>query len=359
MSATPPAWTCDAGGVAATNAEIRAWARENGYTVAERGRISGAVVAAYAAAHPVEPVVDDEPDLGDPDPMEAGRTYAYAPPDQDLAPGAVPDQSHAPPGVPPRPPWTPSFGPPPTEQVPTPTGPPPAWGAPPPPPGHPPAPPSWGRPPPGQEWTPPGATSSGQDGFAVAALVTGLLPCVGILGIVFGAVALGRIRKSAKKGRVMAIAGIVLGTLWLLAVGISIALGVAGEADRADDGSVTRRGSVSVDALRAGDCPTSLPDGVIRTIDLVPCSQPHRAEVYSTFTLTGSRFPGEDETIRLANGGCLERLITFVGRPRESSFEIYYLTPTSATWALGDRTVHCLLTTANGSLLPPGSAKAP
>ncbi len=349
----------------ATNADIRAWARENGYTVAERGRISGAVVAAYAAAH--EPVVGDEPDVGDPDPPEPGQTYAYAPPDQDLAPGPVPDEGHAPPGAPARPPWTPSFGSPPTEQVPSPTGRPRAWGAPPPPSGYPPprptgypppppsgylpAPPSWGP--------PPGATSSGLDGFAVAALVTGLIPCAGILGIVFGAVALGRIRKSAKKGRGMAIAGIVLGALWLLAGGIGTALSLAGEADRADDGSVTRRGSVKVDALRTGDCPTSLPDGVIRTIDLAPCSQPHRAEVYGTFTLTGSRFPGEEETTRLANSGCLERLITFVGKPREASFEIYYLTPTSATWAVGDRTVHCLLTTANGALLPPGSAKAP
>ena len=32
-------------------AEIRAWARENGYDVPERGRVSAAVRAAYAAAH--------------------------------------------------------------------------------------------------------------------------------------------------------------------------------------------------------------------------------------------------------------------------------------------------------------------
>lgn len=31
--------------------EIREWARANGHTVSERGRLSGAVVAAYDAAH--------------------------------------------------------------------------------------------------------------------------------------------------------------------------------------------------------------------------------------------------------------------------------------------------------------------
>lgn len=33
-------------------AEIRAWAKERGYLLAPRGRIPGAVAAAYAAAHP-------------------------------------------------------------------------------------------------------------------------------------------------------------------------------------------------------------------------------------------------------------------------------------------------------------------
>jgi len=31
--------------------EVREWARQNGHTVSERGRLSGAVVAAYEAAH--------------------------------------------------------------------------------------------------------------------------------------------------------------------------------------------------------------------------------------------------------------------------------------------------------------------
>lgn len=33
-------------------AEVRAWAKQNGYEVAERGRIAASVAAAYDAAHP-------------------------------------------------------------------------------------------------------------------------------------------------------------------------------------------------------------------------------------------------------------------------------------------------------------------
>lgn len=39
------------GGTGASAADIRAWARENGYTVPDRGRVSAEVREAYAAAH--------------------------------------------------------------------------------------------------------------------------------------------------------------------------------------------------------------------------------------------------------------------------------------------------------------------
>ena len=39
------------GGDGASAADIRAWARENGYTVPDRGRVSAEVREAYAAAH--------------------------------------------------------------------------------------------------------------------------------------------------------------------------------------------------------------------------------------------------------------------------------------------------------------------
>jgi hypothetical protein len=54
--------------------------------------------------------------------------------------------------------------------------------------------------------------------MAIAGFVLGLLGFAGItaiLGIVFGSVALSRIRRTAQEGKGLAIAGIVLGSCWL------------------------------------------------------------------------------------------------------------------------------------------------
>jgi hypothetical protein len=80
----------------------------------------------------------------------------------------------------------------------------------------------------GQPWQ----LQSGTDGFAIAALVLGLLGFIGIcaiLGVVFGLVALNRIGTSGRGGRGMAIAGTVLGGVWLvLTIIVVIAVSVSG-----------------------------------------------------------------------------------------------------------------------------------
>ena len=65
--------------------------------------------------------------------------------------------------------------------------------------------------------------------MAIAGFVLGLLGFVGIsaiLGIVFGAVALGRIRRTYQQGRGLAIAGIVLGSCWLALFAFLIVIGL-------------------------------------------------------------------------------------------------------------------------------------
>lgn len=94
------------------------------------------------------------------------------------------------------------------------------------PPSHP-APPGWGGPPPGAIY--PGVSTATQvSGLAVASLVTGLffwfcaLP--GIVSIVLGHLALEDIESSggAKRGRGMAVAGIVLGWVGIGIVGVLV-----------------------------------------------------------------------------------------------------------------------------------------
>jgi hypothetical protein len=67
--------------------------------------------------------------------------------------------------------------------------------------------------------------------MAIAGFVLGLLGLFGItaiLGIVFGSVALSRIRRTAQEGRGLAIAGIVLGSCWLAVLVLTVIAGVIG-----------------------------------------------------------------------------------------------------------------------------------
>ncbi|MFO0702660.1 MAG: DUF4190 domain-containing protein [Candidatus Andersenbacteria bacterium] len=60
------------------------------------------------------------------------------------------------------------------------------------------------------------STGKGTNGFAIASLICGFLPGVSLLAIVFGFVALSQIKQNGEGGRGMAIAGIVLGFLWIV-----------------------------------------------------------------------------------------------------------------------------------------------
>jgi len=187
----------------------------------------------------------------------------------------------------------------------------------------------------------------------------GIIPVfAGILGIVFGIIALVRIRRSGRRGRGLAIAGIVLGGLWFLGVASLVALGLTNTADRADDGAVVARGSVAATELRTGDCPFSLPDSAARTLSVVPCTEPHVAEVFASFPLNTGAYPGEAEAKRFGGGGCTDRLAGYVGPGREDEFDVVFLYPTDQSWRLGDRTVSCLITAPEGGTLPTQSVKA-
>jgi Domain of unknown function (DUF4190) len=77
-------------------------------------------------------------------------------------------------------------------------------------------------------WAPPVLAASSTSGMAIAGFVLGLLGfgvITAILGIVFGAVALSRIRTTGQGGKGLAIAGIVLGSCWLALFVILIVIG--------------------------------------------------------------------------------------------------------------------------------------
>ena len=191
----------------------------------------------------------------------------------------------------------------PTGSSPTPP-PPPAGAAPPPPPVGPPpsfgAVPPCGTPPPA--WGPQGSgmpvgppVKRGTNGLAVAALVLGIFWVCGLgslLAVIFGFVALGQIKRLGVGGKGLAIAGIVLGIIGLLA---TVAVGVV--------------------AVVAADEVVTNQAGELDDVEIVRCSAGDggRAEVTIDVTNDSSRRSTYFITIRVSEAGTSESLGTTVG----------------------------------------------
>jgi hypothetical protein len=214
-------------------------------------------------------------------------------------------------------------------------------------------------PPPDYGTPPPYGVRPPTDGFSIAALVLGILPfTAGLLGIVFGILGLRRTAGGKRSGRGMAIAGIVLGSLWLAGIGIATGFVAtsSGTPHHAVDAAAPQ--DVDIDSLKVGECINESPDQAPITVPLVPCSQPHDSEVFAVFSLTGRKYPGDAAVVRFAQGGCDKRFDAYVGTAADSdNWDIGYYTPTADTWSVGDRRVFC---TASHSDLTPltGSVRA-
>lgn len=104
-------------------------------------------------------------------------------------------------------------------------------------------------------------------------------------------------------------------------------------------------GKVSLYGLRRGDCLIDFDDSQ-SSFNLVDCSEPHDAEVFAELVLGVDAYPGDDEVAAAADELCFgQNFEDFVGTPHATSvIRSLRSKPSSETWALGDRTINCLLT---------------
>ena len=113
----------------------------------------------------------------------------------------------------------------------------------------------------------------------------------------------------------------------------------------------------NVFSLKVGDCFNSPPTGEVGSVDRASCSEPHQFEVYATFNLTGSSWPGKSTVQQQAGDGCLSRFASYIGIGYEYS-EWYgsKMYPTQDSWNRGDdRGVTCLVRQEYGMTV--GSAR--
>ncbi|NKZ05826.1 DUF4190 domain-containing protein [Actinomadura latina] len=199
------------------------------------------------------------------------------------------------------------------------------------------------------------------NGLAVAAFVTGLLGCFGVLGLILGAIALSQIGRNGGRGRGFAIAGIIFSCLWIVTgvtIGVIAANSDSSGGDRATP-SVTRTKPKEVDAkkMKLGDCindntaaanPSASEPVEVESVKIVPCTSPHDGEVTAVFRLSGSTLPPEAQLRRLASDGCKIRTRARISRdPAAGSLANSYYYPTDDSWRQGDRSVTCVAVAAD------------
>lgn len=103
----------------------------------------------------------------------------------------------------------------------------------------------------------------------------------------------------------------------------------------------------AVFSLKTGDCFD--PRGQ-QSYTLISCDSPHQAEVFATFRLTGTKWPGNTAVQATATSGCAGRLTGYVNPELAISLTSSYVYPDSIAWQAGTRTVICEVRAISGQL---------
>jgi hypothetical protein len=160
-------------------------------------------------------------------------------------------------------------------------------------------------------------------------------------GLVLGIVALSQLKRSQDTGRGLAIAGIVISSLWIPLIALFIGLGVSGAFD--DYGVQT--GTVSdATTTTVGDCMLSSDNGFPNAVVL--CSDPHDQEVYFVGALGSGEYPGDAAVFDRADEICHREFSGYVGRGYATSdYDYDYYAPDSDEWDISEeRRVVCVIT---------------
>ena len=105
----------------------------------------------------------------------------------------------------------------------------------------------------------------------------------------------------------------------------------------------------AVFSLRAGECINSSSNGL--SVTVLSCATPHQAEVFATFRLAGSSWPGTAAVQRQASNGCANRLAGYLNpQLANAGLAQEYVYPDRDAWQANVRTVVCEVSAATGPL---------
>lgn len=105
----------------------------------------------------------------------------------------------------------------------------------------------------------------------------------------------------------------------------------------------------AVFGLRPGDCINSGGNGL--AVTRLACATPHDAEVFATFSLTGSSWPGAAVVRQEAGNGCASRISGYLNPQLATAVLTQeYVYPDQSAWKAGERAVVCEVRSSSGQL---------
>ncbi|WP_228809601.1 DUF4190 domain-containing protein [Nocardia otitidiscaviarum] len=190
----------------------------------------------------------------------------------------------------------------------------------------------------------PSPEQPGTNRLAVVTLILGLLG-IFFLAVPLGMIALAQIRNRGQQGGVLARAGMAASMCYILAGVMVLAFFPIGGSDEEDEAlppMLSRN-------LSVGDCVKSVEESdVIDAIPVVPCDQPHAAEVIIQFPVEGP-WPGRDESARRADARCSEELTpALIDSPMLAELRSFIYFPANAMQWRDYPKVSCLVMRVDG-----------
>lgn len=183
------------------------------------------------------------------------------------------------------------------------------------------------------------------NGFAIAALVLGILCFLPFVGLVLGIVGLVQIKKKGERGKGMAVSGIVLSSIGAFLMTVSLATGGARDFWEGFQEAARENGSTfSVEKGECFDAPNGSLEGYAYDVDTVPCDEEHDAEVFANFLVPEGEYPGDDGLAETADEKCYDLADAYAmdAWALPEYVDVYYFTPTRESWGAGDREVTCM-----------------
>jgi hypothetical protein len=101
--------------------------------------------------------------------------------------------------------------------------------------------------------------------------------------------------------------------------------------------------------LRPGQCLNFPPNGTA-VAHVIPCAQPHDAEIYGSFRVAGHRWPGDAVLNEQARQDCQGKLSGYLNQLSLSNVAEFYVYPGRGAWAAGGRSVICEIRGTQGKL---------